>query len=328
MGVRIFHRGRQYRARTPQGPGKSWVGTYGFLSQTAFGQPYGPDGLNEAGLYCGMFMLTGDMSAKPFSADDIARSLSVGDFMQWALSSFTTVAQVREQLELLDEDREFAIVDMKDPSFPDAQDLSFHWKFQDKTNASFVLEIVDGGVFKIYDTEPMHGVITNNPTYDFHLRNLENYAFLESEAITVSMEGALGRRFCFGMPGDYKSAGRFIRAHHLTRAARPLSGALDVVRESFRILSSFDIPLGAAVPHDEHHVGTLGACQVTSASDVTNTTYYYKTMKNHRIRKIDLRNVDWAALREDISFPMDEDTKEDYLDVSPMRLLQHPQSRL
>lgn len=332
MGLRLFPRGRRYKSRTPAGEGKSWLGRYGFLSQTAFGQPYGPDGLNEAGLYCGMFMLTGgtgDMSTKPFDEAELGRSLSVGDFMQWALSSFTTVAQVRAKLELPEAERDFVIIDMADPSYATATAnaaLHFHWKFQDRTNESIILEVVASGAIKIYDARPTQGVVTNSPTYDFQLRNAENYVFLEHEPVTRDQEGALGRRFAFGLPGDFKSPARFVRALHLTRSARPLRGALDVVREAFRILNNFDIPLGAVVPHNEHAPGTLGSTQVTSAADITNSIYYYKTMYNHRIRKIELGSIDWATLNEDISFPMDEVMEEDFLTVSPM--CPTPQSRL
>jgi choloylglycine hydrolase len=318
MRVHLFHRGKQFEARTPAGPGKSWTGKHGFLSQTAFGQPYGPDGMNEHGLYCGMFMLSGDMHAKTFNKDEHSRSLSVGDFMQWVLSQFKTIAEVREQLELPDTQREYSIFDMVDPRFKDANKLHFHWKFADQTGDSFVFEIVNGGDHRIYNTSEYYGAVANQPTYDFHIRNLESYSHLlhDGEGHNVGETG-LGRKFAFGLPGDFKSPGRFVRAWHYARTARLTHGAADTVQEAFRILNNFDIPLGTVVPQELHVAGTVGATQVTSVADLSNQVYYYKTMYNHRIRKVELARIHWAAIKEDVSWAMDEVNKDDYLDVTP-----------
>ena len=65
--VGVFGRGRLSTAQTPTGrDGKQWVGQYGFVSLTAYGQPYGPDGMNEAGLYVGVYYFPGCYSPAPF----------------------------------------------------------------------------------------------------------------------------------------------------------------------------------------------------------------------------------------------------------------------
>lgn len=51
----LFPRHQSYTSLTPEGAnGMQWTGKYGFISMTAYGQNYGPDGLNEAGLYGGV----------------------------------------------------------------------------------------------------------------------------------------------------------------------------------------------------------------------------------------------------------------------------------
>lgn len=52
----LFPRAHAFTAQTPEGlNGRHWTGRYGFVSLRAYDQDYGPDGLNEAGLYVGMY---------------------------------------------------------------------------------------------------------------------------------------------------------------------------------------------------------------------------------------------------------------------------------
>ncbi|MFN5802506.1 MAG: linear amide C-N hydrolase, partial [Burkholderiales bacterium] len=86
--IAVFPRQQPFVAMTPEGNnGMRWTGQYGFVSMTAYGQSYGPDGMNEKGLYVGMYYLPGFASYSPYEAKRAERSMSVGDFMQWMLSS-------------------------------------------------------------------------------------------------------------------------------------------------------------------------------------------------------------------------------------------------
>ena len=44
----------------------------------------------------------------------------------------------------------------------------------------------------------------------------------------------------------------------------------------------------------------VSATQVTSASDLKNKVYYYHTMWNRQVRKIDLNAIDFALVQEQI----------------------------
>ena len=294
----IFPRGKSYVASTPAGSnGKRWKGRYGFVSMTAYGQPYGPDGMNERGLYVGMYYLPGYASYSVYVPALADRSMSVGDFMQWMLSSFETVEEVRKQLATV------TVVNVDDPRFGGAQ-LPFHWKVADPGGASIVIEIVDGGQVRVYDA--FLGVITNSPTYDWHLTNLRNFIRLTpkaNEPLTIGnlQLGPLGAGSgMIGLPGDFTPPSRFIRAAALTASVRPLATAADAVFESFRILDSFNIPLGAVAPRDQVAKDIESATQITSASDLTNRRYYFHTMRNRQVRMIDLNRIDFARVREQV----------------------------
>jgi len=293
--IAVFPRGSSYRALTPTGNnGFAWTGRYGFLSMTAYGQSYGPDGMNEKGLYVGMYYLPGFAEYADFDPEQADRSMSVGDFMQWMLSSFTSVGEVRENIGRV------RVVNVQDDRFGGAE-LPFHWKISDPTGACIIVEIVDGGTVKVYDA--FLGVITNAPTYDWHLTNLRNYIGLSSSArkpLTVGniQLSALGAGSgMIGLPGDFTPPSRFIRAAAFTASVRPLATSEDAVFEAFRILDGFNIPLGAVVPRDQLPSDIEGATQITSVCDLANLKYYYHSMFNRQVRMIDLKKIDFGAIR-------------------------------
>ena len=313
--IALFPRAKQYTSLTPEGPkGMRWTGRYGFLSMTAYGQDYGPDGMNEAGLYVGMYYLPGFAEYAPFDPAQAERSLSVGDFMQWMLSTFNSVDEVTANLDRI------RVIHVDDPRFGGAA-LPFHWKISDAAGKSIIIELVEGGRMKIYDA--VLGVITNSPTYDWHLTNLRNYLHLSAnprasiklDAQTLSPLGAGSG--LLGLPGDFTPPSRFIRAAALTASARPLSDGREATFEAFRILDSFNIPLGATVAPDALPKDIPGATQITSVSDLSNRIYYYHTMFNRQVRMIDLNKIDFSRIEQQF---LDDDTGRlnEVRDITPL----------
>jgi choloylglycine hydrolase len=86
---------------------------------------------------------------------------------------------------------------------------------QDKSGKSIAIE-PRGGVLKVTDA-PL-GVMTNAPTYDWHMTNLDNYINLNTKdigseklgAVTLSATGSGSGML--GLPGDFTPPSRFIRA--------------------------------------------------------------------------------------------------------------------
>ena len=297
----LFPRGHRYAALTPEGPnGLRWQGRHGFVTVTAYGQPYGPDGLNEQGLYVGVYYFPGYCSLAPYDPAQAAHSASVGDFMQWLLSNFSSVAEVRAQLHTV------RVVDVQDPRFGGAP-LPFHWKIADPSGEAIVVEIVEGGQVRVH--EAFLGVITNSPTYDWHLTNLRNYIGLSpAPRAPLTLEGlrlapfGSGSGF-LGLPGDFTPPSRFVRAAALTASARPLADAHDAVFEAFRILDNFNIPVGATGPEGRTATDIASATQVTTVCDLAHRAVYFHTMANREVRRIDLRRIDFAAIAHQVLEP-------------------------
>ncbi len=296
--VVVVPRGKKFVGLTPEGEnGKKWVGKNGFISLMAYGEPFGPDGMNEHGLYVGLYYLPGFAEYKNYKAKEASNSFSVGDSMQWLLSSFKTVEEVRENFAKVN------IVNVEDKRFGGAP-LPFHWKISDPSGKSIVIEMVEGGKVKIYDS--FLGVITNSPTYDWHLTNMRNFVRLSpTQSPTVKIDNMNlspfgGGSGMIGLPGDYTPPSRFIRAAALTASCRPLESSTDAVSEAFRILDSFNIPLGAQVEPKSIPKDIVGATQVTSVSDLTNRVYYFHSMHSRQVNKIDLKKIDFATVKQSV----------------------------
>jgi len=233
----------------------------------------------------------------PYDKAQAQRSLSVGDMMRWMLSSFATVAEVRARL------AEVRVVNVDDPRFGGAA-LPFHWKVADPTGASLVIEIVEGGQVKVH--ESVLGVITNAPTYDWHVTNLRNYLGLQQgpaapvslDSVTLSPLGAGSG--LLGLPGDFTPPSRFVRAVALTASARALATAEDAVGESFRILDSFNIPLVSLARGAEQARDIPGATQVTTSADLKDRVLYFHTMANRQIQRLDLKQIDFRNIPKQV----------------------------
>ena len=317
--ILIVPRDKEFKAQTPMGlNGKNWKGRYGFVTLTAYDQPYGPDGLNEEGLYVGVYYLPGFAEYSVFDKKSASRSMSVGDLMQWMLSSFKTVEEAIAHL------KDVIVVSVENKDFGGAE-LPFHFKIVDRSGNSKVIEIVNKGEVKIY--EPYLGVITNSPTYDWHIINQRNYLNLSTTPNTKKTFGRYdvnpigGGSGFIGLPGDFTPPARFVRAAAFTASCRPLKTSTEAVFESFRILDNFNIPLGAQIPSGMLPTDIVSATQVTSSSNLKERVYFYHTMWNRQIRKIDLKLIDFSKIKEQIID--DDSSKENSVkDVTPQANIQ------
>jgi choloylglycine hydrolase len=270
--------------------------------------------MNEEGLYVGVYYLPGFAEYAKYESDKSERSMSVGDLMQWMLSSITSVGEIKNAI------NEIIVVDVVNEDFGGAS-LPFHFKIADPTGESLVIEIVNNGEIKMYD--PFLGVITNSPTYDWHLINLRNYLHLSPapnsnitiDSLTLSPLGAGSG--LIGLPGDFTPPSRFIKAAAYTASARQLQTSEDAVFESFRIMDNFNIPLGSVLPSEYIPGDIVSSTQITSSSDLKEKVYYYHTMWNRHVRKIDLKTIDFENVKEQV-IDDDVDKRNDVKDITGM----------
>ena len=95
------------------------------------------------------------------------------------------------------------------------------------------------------------GVLTNSPSFDWHMTNLRNYIALKSArcaAGEVRRQDVAGFGMgsgMLGLPGDFTPPSRFVRAAVFSATAIPAADATAGVFSGFHILNNFDIPYGS-----------------------------------------------------------------------------------
>ena len=212
------------------------------------------------------------------------RGLEIASFevIPWILGRCSSVAEAERYL------GEMRIVDTafaeKMPPAP------LHWMLADKEKC-LVLEAVREGL-KVYEN-PV-GVLTNNPPFDYHRMNLNNYLGLSAEnpenrfAEDLELKTYAQGMGGIGLPGDASSASRFIRAAFLKwNSAAPEEEKANV-SQFFHILDSVAMVRGAVVTEAGTYDITTYSCCINAATGA----YYYKTYDDSRVHRTDLSQAD------------------------------------
>jgi choloylglycine hydrolase len=291
--IAIVPRGYEFVGKAPGGPGLKYKAKYGAVGTITFKDIAIADGLNEKGLAVGAFYLPTFAKYTEITNDNRSKALSPIDFPNWILTQFETVAEVRAAVE---RGRAVIAPTVLEGWGPEAPPL--HYAVYDKTGECIVIEPIDGKL-KIYDN-PL-GVLTNSPTFDWHMTNLRNYIALNPRNVPpVEIDGVKLQAFgqgsgMLGLPGDYTPPARFVRAAVFSATAIPSANAEQGILQVFHILNNFDIPVGIARERDK--AGTLftDSTQFTGARDPQNLRYYYRSYDDQTIRMVDLRKFDLNA---------------------------------
>lgn len=282
-------RGQAFASKTTIGPGLAWAGKYASVGAALHGTDYLIDGMNEKGLAVGLFYFPTFASYAETTRDNQARSVAIVDFGTWLLTNFATLDEVRAAVG----PGGVVIAPTLAPGFP-PEPQPVHFVVYDKTGASIVIEPLDRKL-KVYDN-PL-GVITNSPTFDWHMVNLRNYIALNPRNVPpVTINGTTIRQMgqgsgMLGLPGDFTPPSRFVRATVFSATAIPSKTAGEAVLQLFHILNNFDIPVGVA---REEHDGVIHTDYtiLTTARDPQALKYYWKTYDDQTIRSVDLNALD------------------------------------
>jgi choloylglycine hydrolase len=264
------------------GKGISYKTKYGFLGANAEGLTAIVDGINDQGLYVGLFYFPGYASYSDATKDNAARAMAPHEYANWLLGNFANVEEVKANFDKI------VLV----PVVVDAieQAAPVHFVVHDRTGKSVVIEPLNKSL-KIYDN-PL-GVMANSPTFDWHMTNLRNYVNLTATNVPpIDLGGIKLAQFgqgsgLRGLPGDFTPPSRFVRAVAFSQSAIPSDTASQTVLQAFHILNNFDIPFGAVREVDNGQIHAESTTW-TSASDLKNLRWYFKTYGDQSIHSVDL----------------------------------------
>jgi len=312
--VAIIPRGYEFTGLTPDGyNGKKWKSKYGIVGLDLLGKDLLADGMNEKGLATGLFYHPGFASYMKYDMSQANNSITAVDIVSFILSQFATIDEVRSGMESV---RVVPVVE-EAIGIP----VQGHWMVTEPSGKSIVIEYLDNEL-RIFDN-PL-GVITNSPSYDWHMTNLRNYINLSAVALPTKKIEDLdfaplgGGSGMIGLPDDFTPPSRFVRAVAWTQTARSLEKSDEAIYELFRILDNFNVPLGAAEGSNSEQTNLKGMRSSTiwtSGWDLTQKVLYFHTQHNRRARQVTLNKIDFTG-EEIAHIALDDKKEQDIKDIT------------
>lgn len=250
------------------------------IGSTEKGYPLYAEAANEQGLCMAGLAFEGQ-AYYPHQEDKTKYNISPYELIPWLLRQ---CASVDEAEGLLQKTALLALPYKNMPLTP------LHWHIADKTGSIVVEATADG--MHIYQN-PI-GVLTNAPPFPYHKNAFAIYSHLTPKAYQTEPPTPirLGVQ-AIGLPGDYTSPSRFIKAAWLLKNAWiDESNPLPIF---FDILSAVSPLCGAVLDEQEQPHYTQYACCI----DTKKQTYYYRTPYDLQIKKRDFRdeNPDGTQLK-------------------------------
>lgn len=253
---------------------------------------------NECGLAMAGLHFPGNAFYAPLTEGK--ESVASFEFIPWILSQCKNLSDARRRLES---------VNLCAIPFSEKFPLTpLHWLIADREGAITVESTVGG--LKIYEN-PM-GVLTNNPPFDYQMTHLSDYAQLSpyepehrfgGERLLPYSRG-MG---AMGLPGDFSSASRFVRAAFVKLNSVAGEGESESVGQFFHILDVVEQPRGCVRLPDNASVIT----QYTSCINLDRSIYYYTTYENRCISAVHLHRcrLDGTTLS---TFPLQKEQAIDW----------------
>lgn len=258
-----------------------WGSKYGALAITGnwfgddkwgFPSLFG-DSINEKGLSCSLLTL---IDTQYEEKDSKKYNVFAGLFCFFAAQTFANVNELQQAL------ADIAIWG------PDG--LAQHFIVKDATGATLVIEL-KGGEQQVYldknDGTDGFGVVTNEPTFDWHLENIKHHEWKKSRT-----------RAAVTIPGTFYPDDRYLRAHMLKAGMQDL-GLMQKVK-SFQfafsltamVLDSVYVPIGYNFGTDSYNDYEADHSQFALIRDHKDPSFYWRDIYNPTFRKIRLADVD------------------------------------
>ncbi len=250
------------------------------MSYVANDYPLYYDAINEKGL--GMAGLNFPQNADYKEEQDNKDNIAPFEFIPWILSQ---CANIKEAKALLNK------INIAQINFSEELKASpLHWIIADKESSITVESVKEG--LKIYDN-PV-GILTNNPPFDYHMINLNNYMSLSIEQPINNFSKKLNFDIysrgmgALGLPGDLSSASRFVKATFTKMNSISGDSEQESISQFFHILGSVEQQRGCVHMKDNEYEITI----YSSCCNMDKGIYYYKTYENSQITGINMFKED------------------------------------
>jgi choloylglycine hydrolase len=173
--------------------------------------------------------------------------------------------------------------------------LAQHFVVRDATGASLVIELVGGKQHVYLDVnDGVHGfgIMTNEPTYDWHLANVKHYEWKRTLA-----------RQSVAVPGNFYPEERFLRVHMVKSGMEDqgLFASTDNYQQAFaltaQVLNTISVPMGDQYGTDSGETSGEGEADHSVFGlirDHATPTLYWRDAHNPTFRRIQLKDLDFS----------------------------------
>lgn len=246
------------------------------------GYPLYFDAVNEKGLGVAGLNFPGNACYTPPAKGK--KNIASYEFIPWLLSQCASVKEVKKLL---------SYCCITNASFAnDIKPTPLHWFIAD-ASCSITVEQTEKS-FMVYDN-PV-GVLTNNPTFDIQLFNLNNYYSITSQepenkfSDRINFEEYSRGMGGIGLPGDLSSMSRFVKASFTKLNTIFGESEGEIVHQFFHCLYSVYQQKGCVQVGDSYEMTNYSSCCNTQTG-----TYYFTTHYNGTIRSVSMQNEDLTA---------------------------------
>lgn len=242
----------------------TWTSKYGSLVVTGY-ESVTVDGINEKGLGIHMLYLPQTTTGP---RDEKAPGLTISLWPQYHLDNFATVNEAIAALKT----EPYQLLMAVEPTSGKAGTV--HIALNDATGDSAVLECIEGEI-KVYHSRD-YTVMTNEPTFDKQLENLQQYRGFGGEK---------------RLPGTHQAADRFVRgAYYIKNMPKPQSDR-EAVAALMSVMRNVSTPFGVADPDRPNISVTIWR----TITDLTNGVLYYDSVLSPQVFWVDTKKLKFDA---------------------------------
>ena len=252
------------------------------------------DATNEKGLSIAALNFPNNAHYNPYCFDK--DNITPFELIPWVLGQCATVADAKKLLKR---------INLLNQNFSEELPLSpLHWIISD-SHHSITFEPLKSGI-KIYNN-PV-GVLTNNPPFNYQMFNLNNYMSLTNaqpkntfagQNKPLKLEKYSRGMGAMGLPGDFSSASRFIKAAFVKMNSVKHNTEAESINQFFHILKSVEMPKGCLKLKKGLYAFTI----YSSCCNTDLGIYYYSTYNNSGICAIDMHKENLQGSRL-INYPL------------------------
>lgn len=268
----------------------TWTTLHGYVGFSVFGQNKTADGLNDCGLSCALLTLMETEYQNPYNTNK--EKLGASMICDYILSQFCDVESTQATVSNLCIYQDTLIGNIPSPLL--------HVSIRDENGNSIVLEFIKG--HQVYH-ENYIGILTNDPEYNWHIKNIQNYNYINNilPSGTIKINNLIYDAFSYGYAtsnygtsSDDGPVSRFVRAATTIRYMYVPDNSNTGVIAGFHLLSKVEVVPGTTILINSKDNNLVDKTYYKIVRNHSDRKIYYSTFFDPTIRMIDLNSINFS----------------------------------